>query len=273
MFFNREQISQFKTVVFEFLLVEHTGHRLIITLNRPEKKNAMNDTLVHELAFALAYAKFTQSVWLVIVKANGTIFCAGADLNNFLQPQESAISTVPNPLQVVKLGDAFAQVFKPIIGQVHASVFAGGFLILGGCTHVIAVEQAQFSLPEVKRGIWPFQVMASLQAIVPARQLIDWCMRGHVLNAQEAHKMGIVTDVVTEQELENKTNQLAVEIENSAPLAINKGLEAYHTFLMLNGEDKHSYLHRMLQELLQSDDAKEGILAFKEKRKPVWKNK
>jgi methylglutaconyl-CoA hydratase len=272
MFYNESHIAQFNQVIFEFLIVEQSNHRLNITLNRPEKKNAMNQTLVNELAFALAYAKYSKSVWLVIIKANGTVFCAGADLNNFLQPQDSVISTIPQPLQTVKLGDAFAQVYKPVIAQVHASVYAGGFLILGGCTQVIATENAQFSLPEVKRGIWPFQVMASLQSIVPARQLIDWCMRGHVLNAEQAQQMGIVSKVVKEEELAKAVDQLAQEIEDVAPMAIQKGLEAYHTALNLNQADKHSYLQAMLQDLLQSNDAKEGILAFKEKRKPLWNN-
>lgn len=272
MFYNQSHIGQFDREVFEFLVVEQSQHRITITLNRPEKKNAMSETLVNELAFALAYAKYSKSVWLVIIKAHGTVFCAGADLNNFLQVQSSTISTIPKPLQTVKLGDAFSQVFKPIIAQVHASVYAGGFLILGGCTHVIASENAQFSLPEVKRGIWPFQVMASLQNIVPARQLLDWCMRGHALNAEQAQQMGIVTQVVKEDELSESVDQLAQEIENGAPMAIQKGLEAYHTALNISQAEKHTYLQGMLQALLQSNDAQEGIQAFKEKRKPIWNN-
>lgn len=273
MFYNEKQIGNFENEQFEFIQTEIKGHKLIITLNRPEKKNAMNSPLMNELAFALAYAKYTKDVWLVVLQAHGSVFCAGADLSNFLETQKSIRSTIPEPSEPIRLGDAFIQVFKPIIAKVHASVYAGGFLLLGGCTHVVASRNAQFSLPEVKRGIWPFQVMASLERYVPARQLIDWCMRGRALSADEALKFGIVNDVVETEELDETVKNLAEDIENQAPFAIHMGLKAYYEMQSINSDKKHLYLYNMLQETLQSDDAKEGITAFKEKRKPLWNNK
>jgi enoyl-CoA hydratase/carnithine racemase len=273
MFYKESQIGNFENEQFEFIQTQIKGHQLIITLNRPEKKNAMNSPLMNELAFALAYAKYSKDIWLVILQANGSIFCAGADLSNFLENQKAIRSTIPEPSEPIRLGDAIIQVFKPIIAKVHASVYAGGFLLLGGCTHVVAARDAQFSLPEVKRGIWPFQVMASLERFVPARQLIDWCIRGRTISADEALKFGIVNEVVENELLDETVNKLAEEIESQAPFAIHMGLKAYHEMQTIHSDKKHLYLYNMLQATLQSDDAKEGISAFKEKRKPLWKNK
>jgi enoyl-CoA hydratase/carnithine racemase len=271
MFYTEQQVKSLENQQFAHVLYEQNEHIFTITLNRPEKKNALNPLLMNEIAFLIAHAKFNPNIRVVILKSNGTIFCAGADLKAFAGKDTEKKSTVPEPAVSVKLGDVFAQLYKPCIAQVHASVYAGGFLLLGGCTHVIAVEQAEFGLPEVKRGLWPFQVMASLMPFMSARTLLDWCMRGKVLKANEALKTGIVTQVVEVVNLESIVDELAQELALVAPLAVRKGLEAYHEMQKLPTPDQHAYLHGMLQELLNSEDTREGLAAFAEKRNPNWK--
>ncbi len=271
MFYTQQQVNSLQKQAFAHVLYEQNEHILIITLNRPEKKNAMNPLLMNEIAFLVAHAKYNNAIRVVVLKANGTIFCAGADLKAFAGQDSERTSTVPEPSVPVKLGDVFAQLYKPCIAQVHASVYAGGFLLLGGCTHVVAVEHAEFGLPEVKRGLWPFQVMASLMPFMSARTLLDWCMRGKLLKANEALKTGIVTQVVEAVNLESTVDELAQELALVAPLAVRKGLEAYHEMQKISASDQHAYLHGMLQDLLVSEDAKEGLAAFAEKRSPNWK--
>lgn len=271
MFYTQQQVKSIQNQSFAHVLYEQNAHVFTITLNRPEKKNAMNPLLINEITFLMLHAKFNNDIRVVILKANGTIFCAGADLKAFAGNDSENSSTVPEPAVPVKLGDVFAQLYKPCIAQVHASVYAGGFLLLGGCTHVVAVEHAEFGLPEVKRGLWPFQVMASLMPFMSARTLLDWCMRGKVLKASEALKTGIVTQVVEAVNLESIVDELAQELALVAPLAIRKGLEAYHEMQRVSAAEQHAYLHGMLQELLVSEDAKEGLAAFAEKRTPNWK--
>jgi len=270
MFYTEQQVKSIQNHQFAHVVYEQKEHIFTLTLNRPEKKNALNPLLMNEIAFLIAHAKFNRSVRVVILKANGTIFCAGADLKAFAGNDTISSSTVPEPAVPVKLGDVFAQLYKPCIAEVHASVYAGGFLLLGGCTHVIAVEQAEFGLPEVKRGLWPFQVMASLMPFMSARTLLDWCMRGRVLKAQEALKTGIVTQVVEAVNLASAVDELAQELALVAPLAVRKGLEAYQEMQRLSANEQHAYLHGMLQQLLTSEDAKEGLAAFAEKRTPNW---
>ncbi|MCB0511185.1 MAG: enoyl-CoA hydratase/isomerase family protein [Bacteroidetes bacterium] len=271
MTYTEEQIQNFNNQNFAYLIIEEKENVLYITLNRPEKRNAFHLYLANELAYALAYAHYTNSIWCVVLKANGPIFCAGADLKAFAgENTAEKTSTIPMPKDVIKLGDEFNGLHKPCIAQVHADVYAGGFLMIGGCTHVIAVESAKFGLPEVKRGIFPFQVMATLEPLMSARQLLDLCIRAKILSAKEAQEIGIVSEVVKEENLELRVQELIGEIKEQSPTAIRLGLKAFQEMKTKNAEEKHKYLHTMLMDCLKSKDAAEGLLAFKEKRKPNW---
>ncbi|MCO5249377.1 MAG: enoyl-CoA hydratase-related protein [Chitinophagales bacterium] len=271
MLYTKEQIQNFKEQQFAYLIVEEKDNVLSITLNRPEKCNAFHIPLANELAYALAYAHYTNSIWAVVLKANGKVFCAGADLKAFAGDNTAEKqSTIPMPSEPVKLGDEFNGLHKPCIAQVHANVYAGGFLMICGCTHVVAVESAQFSLPEVKRGLFPFQVMASLEPIVNSRDLLDLCMRAKAIDAHEAQRIGIVSDVVKEEDLSSTVQAIVDDIKQQSPTAIRMGLEAFHEMKNLKAEDKHKYLHGMLMKVLSSKDAAEGLSAFKEKRVPKW---
>src|SRR3972149_10814414 len=98
MIYTREETSNFKDKIFAYLLIDEQGHVLTITLNRPEKKNAMNPVMINEIAFALSYAHHNNDIWAVIIAANGDVFCAGADLNAFAGGYQSpASSTIPEP--------------------------------------------------------------------------------------------------------------------------------------------------------------------------------
>ena len=272
MIYTKEHISNFHEQHFAFLIVEEKDNVLTITLNRPEKRNAFHMPLANELAYALTYAHYTNSVWAVVIKANGPTFCAGADLKAFAGDDTvERPSSIPMPSDMVKLGDEFNGLHKPCIAQVHADVYAGGFLMICGCTHVVAADTAKFGLPEVKRGIWPFQVMASLEPLMGARQLLDLCLRAKTIDAQEALRLGIVTDVVSADALESTVQSLVEDIKEQSPTAIRMGLEAFQEMKNLQADQKHKYLHGMLMKVLSSKDTQEGLAAFKEKRKPVWK--
>lgn len=272
MLYTKEDIQNFKEQSFAYLIVEENDHVLSITLNRPDKRNAFHMPLGNELAYALAYAHYTNDIWAVVLKANGPVFCAGADLKAFGGADTTEKpSTIPMPKDMVKLGDEFNGLHKPCIAQVHADVYAGGFLMIGGCTHVIAAETAKFGLPEVKRGIWPFQVMATLEPLMSSRQLLDLCIRAKTIGAAEAKQIGLVSDVVKAEELESSVQQLISDIKEQSPTAIRLGLKAFQEMKNLKADDKHKYLHGMLMQCLSSKDTAEGLAAFKEKRKAVWK--
>jgi enoyl-CoA hydratase/carnithine racemase len=271
MLYTKEDSLKFKEYTFAHLLSEEKNHLLTLTLNRPEKKNALNPVLFKELAYALNYAHYSRDVWAVVIAAKGDVFCAGADLKAFAGQTEATISTVPEPNGEIVIGDVFNSLHKPCIAKVHAPVFAGGFLIVCGCTHVIASNHASFSLPEVKRGLFPFQVMYSMLQIMPPREVLDFCMRARSVSAVEAHKAGLVSVVVSSDMLDEEVESMVNELFQYSPSAIRLGLKAYDDLKNLSGADAHKHMKKMLEETLQTEDAAEGLKAFIEKRKPVWR--
>ncbi len=271
MLYTQEQTDNFAEQNFAYLIVEEKANVLTITLNRPDKRNAFHMPLANELAYALAYAHYNNAIWCVVLKANGPVFCAGADLKAFSGDDTiEKPSTIPLPKDMVKLGDEFNGLHKPCIAQVHGDVYAGGFLMIGGATHVVAVESAKFGLPEVKRGIFPFQVMATLEPLMSARQLLDLCIRAKTLSAQEAKDIGLVSEVVEADNLESTVMKLVEDIKEQSPTAVRLGLKAFQEMKTKSADEKHKYLHAMLMQCLQSKDAAEGLTAFKEKRKANW---
>ena len=271
MLYTAEQLHSLNNYTFAHLLFEEKNHLLTITLNRPEKKNALNPVLFNELAFALRYASQKREVWGVVIAANGDVFCAGADLKAFAGGKEETVSTVPQPSGELVIGNVFNSLHKPCIAKVHAPVHAGGFLIVCGCTHVVASSNATFSLPEVKRGLYPFQVMQSLLQIMSPRAVLDLCMRARTLDATEAEKMGLVSKVVAAEKLNEEVQALVDEIFQYSPSAIRLGLESFDNLKKIPAHEAHAYLKQMLGECIQTEDAAEGMAAFIEKRKPVWK--
>lgn len=269
--YTADQSLKFNEFKFAHLLSELSGHVLTLTLNRPEKKNALNPVLFKEIAYALHYAHHSKDVWTVVIAAKGDVFCAGADLKAFAGQTEESVSTVPEPNGEVVIGDVFTGLHKPCIARVHAPVFAGGFLIICGCTHVVAADTATFSLPEVKRGLFPFQVMYSMLQIMPPRQVLDFCMRARTVNAAEAEKLGLVSKAVSLDALDAEVQALVDDILQYSPLGIRLGLQAYDDLKSLSGKDAQSHMKHMLSMALVTEDAAEGLQAFIEKRKPVWK--
>ncbi|GAB3895176.1 enoyl-CoA hydratase [Larkinella knui] len=272
MLYTPQQTAGFSTYRFRHLLADQNDHVLTLTLNRPEKKNALNPVLLNELAFALAYAQYENDVWLVILAASGDVFCAGMDLKS-LSSEEETGQTVPPPSGPVRLGELLAGLHKPCIAKVPGPVYAGGFLLVGGSTYVVAADTATFSLPEVKRGLFPFQVLAVLLDIMPARTALDLCLRARTLSATEAQKIGLVTEIVSINELDNAVQQLVNELKQYSPTAMQFGLRAYQQLKNLPPDQQQAFLYEQFQQIQQTADAKEGLAAFLEKRVPRWGGK
>lgn len=273
MYFTENDIASFPSVELKLIKTELRKNLFVIRLNRPEKRNAFTPTMVQEIAFALQYANDQNNIWCVLLEAEGPVFCAGMDLNVFQNPELDVLNeSLPKSNKEITLGDAFKSLSKPSIAKVEGDVLAGGFLLIGGCTFVVAIEEARFSLPEVKRGIFPLQVMATLLKIMPQRKVLEICISGKKYTAKEAFNFGLVTHISTNDSIESDTNDLIEVISSGSPFAIKKGIEAYQNLSDIPENEQHQYLISLLQEIRESADAQEGIMAFKEKRAPVWHN-
>jgi enoyl-CoA hydratase/carnithine racemase len=271
MYYSIDQIADLHQHTFAYIKVKEADHILTITLARPHAKNAMSPTMIREYSFAMSYAHHQSSVWAVIFEAEGSVWCAGADLKAMRGQEESNHSTIPLPATEIVIGDLFAKIHKPVIAKVHAPVYAGGFLLIGGATYVIASDTATFSLPEVKRGIFPFQVMAMLLPNISARKVIDFCLRARTATASEALEMGLITHIVQAEALDSTVAGLIAEIFENSPSAIRLGLKALDEMRTVADTDRQAFLKQMLAECIQTTDAQEGLKAFAEKRKPEWK--
>lgn len=272
-FYTSDQLRALPDTGLRYLKTSRSGHILVMTLNRPEKRNAFHEMMAEEIAFVLGYANQEDTIRCVVIRAAGPVFCAGADLTSFLSDAHESIRTFPAPLRPVNLGEAFSLLNKPSIAQIEGPVYAGGFLILAGATFAYAAPEAVFSLPEVKRGLWPMQVMASLQTILSVRKILEMCITARVYTAGEALDMGLINRISSKDMIEKEVMELAREISENAPVAISKGIEALRSLSGQSSGSDYGTLREKLEFLLQSEDAAEGIAAFKDKRNPVWKNR
>lgn len=254
-------------MTYNFIKTGKEDHVFTLTLARPEKRNAFTPTMVNEMDHALKAANADKDVRVVVIDAEGPVFCAGMDLNAFTDPAADR----PNPALVnrdLSLGEVMTQLNKPSVALVEGKVVAGGFLIVAECTFVLARPETEFSLPEVKIGIFPFQVLASLLKILPQKKALQLCISGEPFSARQAVEYGIVDDLLEEDTAERLIGRLA----ENAPLAVTRGFEALKALGEVEPADRFRYLKGVLDRLRNSQDAQEGIRALFEKRKPEWKN-
>ena len=250
---------------FKTILLDIKNNIMTITLNRPEKKNALNNVMMNELNYALAYAKQESSIRVVVVAAKGNIFCAGADLT-----RTKSESNVPKLKNNDDISLSLRHLYKPVICKIQGSVYAGALLIVSNSTHAIAVKEAEFSAPEIHRGLWPFMVMAGLFRVMPKRAGLDFIMRGQPIDASKAEKFGLINQSVNKEHLDETVNSLAKELASLAPETMQFGLEAYEKQDSKSFNEALPYLQEQIAKCFEGKDAKEGISAFLEKRKPNW---
>lgn len=252
---------------YNFIKTSIEQHVFTLTLARPEKRNAFTPTMVNEINFALSEANYNKDVRLVLINAEGPVFCAGMDMKTF---EISDLDTLNPEIQNqnISMATAIGQLNKPSVAVVEGDVIAGGFLIALECTYIFASKKVNFSLPEVKRGIFPFQVLASLLKYMPPNKALDLCITAKEISANQAKELGIVHEFLEE----DKLSQLISTIVANAPKAISSGYEALKKIGSLSDKEKITYLLQSLEDLKQTKDAKEGMAAFFEKRIPNWLN-
>mgnify|MGYP001166524461 FL=1 len=245
--------------------LEIKNNIMTVTLNRPEKKNALNNAMLNEINYALAYAKQEKTIRVVVFAANGDIFCAGADLS-----RTQSESNVPKLDNADDISLSLRHLYKPVICKIQGSVLAGALLIVANSSHAIAVNEATFSAPEIHRGLWPFMVMAGLFRVMPKRAGLDFIMRGNPIDSKKAEEWGLINESVKNEELDEKVDKLAKELASLAPGTMQFGLEAYEKQDSQSFNEALPYLKKQIAKCFEGEDAKEGIAAFLEKRKPNW---
>ena len=260
-------------MTYETLLTTVDSGVARVTLNRPEVRNALSRTLVREIESALEqYERDPDARVIVLAGAGDKAFCAGADLKGVgdrgttLQARE-AFSGLARILELI------TRMRTPVIAQVHGFALAGGCGLAVGCDLVIASDDAVFGLPEIKIGLLPLMVMAPILRAAGRKRGLLMILSGETVTAREAFDMGLVSRVVPRADLERETATLAGKLAAFSPTAVGLAKEAAYTIQdMEYGKSLH-YLRELITLVGLSDDAREGIAAFFEKRPPEWKGR
>ncbi|UIR57933.1 enoyl-CoA hydratase/isomerase family protein [Sphingobacterium sp. SRCM116780] len=255
-------------VNYKFIKTKLENHVFYLTLARPEKRNAFTPHMISEIYHAIQCANDDVNVRVVVLAAEGPVFCAGMDLKAFENPDLAEQSDeIPNVK--LSLGEVMSQLNKPSIAVVEGNVIAGGFLLILECTYVFAYTDVQFSLPEVQIGLFPFQVLAGLLKHFPYHKALDLCIRGEVSTAQEMQDLGLVYALMDQKPTLLST--LISKLTAAAPLAVKMGFESAKELRNLKSSEQYPYLLQQLDKLRTSHDFKEGMDARVEKRTPDWK--
>ena len=255
---------------YETLLVDVTDGVGSVTLNRPEVRNALNATLIRELEQALATLEADPAARVIVLAGAGDrAFCAGADLKGVadrgttLQARESFGG-------LARILEAVARMKTPVIAKVHGFALAGGCGLAAGCDIVVAADDAVFGLPEIKIGLLPFIVMAPILRSVGRKRGMLMILSGEQISAREAYEMGLVSRLVPRAELSSAVDALARALAGFSPAALGLAKEAAATATGMEYGASLRYLREMLTLVALSDDAREGIRAFFERRAPNW---
>jgi enoyl-CoA hydratase len=258
---------------YETLLTSRADGVARIVLNRPEVRNALSRTLIAELAAALAAFEADRDARVVVLSGAGDkAFCAGADLKGVgdrgttLQARESFGG-------LAEILEAIPRMRTPVIAQVHGFALAGGCGLAVGCDLVIASEDATFGLPEIKIGLLPLIVSAPILRAAGRKRGLHMILSGEPVSARVALDMGLVSQVIPRDRLEAETSALAAKLAAFSPTAIGLMKEAAATTQDMEYGKALHYLRELLVLVGLSDDAKEGIAAFFEKRAPQWKGR
>ncbi|MET0907004.1 MAG: enoyl-CoA hydratase/isomerase family protein [Tardiphaga sp.] len=254
------------------VILETKGAALWITINRPEKRNAMNADVIAGIAEGYRVAHGDADIRAIVLTGAGDkAFCAGADLANsgsaFAQDFAKPNGDLADLLRLSQ------NATKPAIARVNGVCMAGGMGLLCMTDMAVAADTAIFGLPEVKVGVFPMQVLALLQSIAPRRLVSEWCITGEPFDAHAAKDAGLLNHIVPAVELDAKIDWLIARITDKSPTAIRRGKYAMRAIAAMSFDESIAYLESQIAILSMTEDAKEGLKAFGEKRKPVWPGK
>jgi methylglutaconyl-CoA hydratase len=194
---------------------------LILTLNRPAKRNALNRDLIEALHTAFAEADLASDVRVVILRGSGPDFCAGADLEELLASADRPVAE--NEADALRLGDlllAIRRIPKPVIAAVHGNAVAGGCGLATACDLVLASADARFGYPEIQRGFVPAMVLALLRRLVGEKLAFDLSATGRLLSAGEAREAGLVSRVFPPETFEDGVASVAMALAGGSATAL-----------------------------------------------------
>jgi enoyl-CoA hydratase/carnithine racemase len=261
-------------VSYETLLVAVEDGVATVTLNRPEARNALDARLIRELGAALGRLEVDPAARAIVLRGAGErAFCAGADLRGLFR-DASILEAREQYGALAAILEGIARMRTPVIAQVHGYALAGGCGLAVACDLVVAADDAVFGLPEIKLGLLPAMVLAPiLRTAAAPKRVLELVLTGREVPAAEALELGLVTRVVPRAELDAAVAALARTLAGLSPATVGLGKEAFYHALDAAASQALPRLRDLLTIVARSEDAREGIAAFLEKRSPRWQGR
>jgi enoyl-CoA hydratase/carnithine racemase len=263
---NRQKGEVMTYHTLKYLVENGIGY---VTLNRPEKRNALSVSLLKDLAQCLGAVARDPEVRVVIVRGEGKVFCAGHDMSEMVGGKITYYEEIFGVC--VDVMEKIQGLPQPVIAQVHGVATAAGCQLVAACDLAVASDDARFGTPGVKIGLFCTTPAIPLVRAIGRKRAMEMLLTGRMISAQEAVEYGLVNKTVPVEALADETRALAEEIAEASPLTLRIGKEAFYNQVNLVDRQAYAYGKEVMVKSLCTQDAREGLGAFLEKRKPIWK--
>lgn len=251
------------------LQVEDALPAVLITLNRPEQRNALSTPLMQELTDELERHSERPEVRVVILRANGPAFSAGHDLRELVDrtlEEEQEIFEV-----CTRMMEKIQRIPQPVIAAVQGIASAAGCQLVASCDLAIAAEGARFATPGVKIGLFCSTPMVALSRNIGRKRALEMLLTGTPIDARTAAEWGLVNRVVPADQLDAAALELANQIAASSPLTLRIGKQAFYRQIDVSQDEAYGLMSQTMAENAMTCDAQEGMSAFLQKRRPTWR--
>ena len=259
------------TYLFNSILIERDAPVATITMNRPEKRNALSSKMMRELTDALRALSAESDVRAIVLAANGPAFSAGHDLRELVDGDINRYRAVFD--LCTELMNAIQEIPQPVIASVQKIATAAGCQLVATCDLAVAAEEATFGTPGVKIGLFCTTPMVALSRAIGRKRALQMLMTGKLISAETAADWGLINTVVPADQLASATRELALSIATASPLTVALGKQAFYTQIDLDQPKAYAYAKEVMSMNAMAADAQEGMCAFLDKRQPAWVGK
>jgi enoyl-CoA hydratase/carnithine racemase len=255
-------------MTYEAILVERDAPIATITMNRPERRNALSVDMMNELIDAFKTLGRDKEVRSIVLAANGPAFSAGHDLRELVG---GTINDYRYVFDVcTELMTTIQAIPQPVIARVHRIATAAGCQLVATCDLAVAAEEARFATPGVRIGLFCTTPMVALSRAIGRKRALQMLLTGEPITAQTAAEWGLINQVVPAEELVSTTRALALSIAPASPLTVALGKQAFYSQIDLDQPKAYAYAKEVMSMNALAVDAQEGMCAFLEKREPTW---
>lgn len=240
----------------------------IITLNSPQKRNALSLALLKEIKSLLEEVEIRNDIKVLIIKGEGKVFSSGHDLAELNGTRMADFYNIFKTCGMIM--KKIQQIPQPVIAQVHGIATAAGCQLVAACDLALAEEGTLFGTPGVKIGVFCTSPAVPLVRAIGRKRALEMLLTGRLISAQEALQYGLVNGVFSAAKLEAETKALALRIAEASSLTLGLGKHIFYAQVNLPDADAYDLATMTMVANFFAEDAKEGVTAFKEKRKPKW---